>query len=121
MPTRFKLQHQLQPRVRKETRLSPEGTPKILRSSLPTLHSDQPSLRDSSDWLLKPNVETLGYSRLSLRDKDQARSGHEGLEWPTECLVGRGSRRAISIFDARLGRSLALPGYEAGGLRAPCK
>ena len=71
MPIRFKLQHQFKPRIRREAGLRPEGTRK-------TLHSDQPSLRDLSYWLLKPDVETLGCSHLSLRDKDQARSGHEG-------------------------------------------
>jgi HEAT repeat protein len=34
---------------------------------------------------------------------------HSRLESPTEGRVGRGSRRATSTFDARLGRSLALP------------
>jgi 23S rRNA (cytosine1962-C5)-methyltransferase len=47
-----------------------------------------------------------------------ARVFHSRLESPTEGPVGRGSRRATSAFDARLGRSLALPGNEISGLEA---
>jgi hypothetical protein len=46
--------------VRNQVRLSPEGTVE------PALC--QPSLRDLSRTTSTPSVETLGYSRLSLRD-----------------------------------------------------
>ena len=37
----------------------------------------QPSLRDSSSVRPSPSVETLGYSRLSLRDGTQNISAHQ--------------------------------------------
>jgi hypothetical protein len=64
------------------------------RTGCARLHLCQPSLRDSAMFGRLPKVETLGYSRKSLRDENRAQ----------ECPRSEKSELRTAGFEFALGR-----------------